>query len=171
MTIKVPVQRFEEMMNSFSGDGIKVIQRRINTQDVTGEVVDTKGRIEAKKQARDKYMELLKKARSMKEILEVQKEINSIQEELESGAGRVTLLTHQSAYSTINLTYFQYNNAYSSNPTFLKEVYEAFKNGGGIITSLVLFLITIWPLILLSIGFWILIKKWKLMSLRTVKKV
>jgi hypothetical protein len=54
-------------------------------------VVDTRSRMEAKKQMRDRYLELLKQARNMKEILEVQQVINSIQEDIESGSGRVRL--------------------------------------------------------------------------------
>jgi hypothetical protein len=44
----------------------------------------------------------------MKEILQVQQEINSIQEQMESASGRINYLSHQSAYSTIHLQYFQY---------------------------------------------------------------
>ena len=62
---------------------------KISTEDVTGEVVDTRARMEAKKQMRDRYLALLKQARNMKEILEVQTEINTIQEDIESASGRV----------------------------------------------------------------------------------
>jgi hypothetical protein len=106
ITIKVPVEQFDNLVNSFSGDDIKVIEKKIGSEDVTVEVVDTKSRIETKKQVRDRYLDLLKQARNMKEILEVQREINTIQEELESAAGRVNYLTHQSAYSTIRLGYY-----------------------------------------------------------------
>jgi len=44
----------------------------------------------------------------MKEILEVQSEINSIQEEIESAEGRINYLSHSAAFSTIHLKYVQY---------------------------------------------------------------
>src|SRR5689334_9909029 len=151
LTIKVPVALFEDLMNSIGGDGTKVLEKTISTEDVTGEVVDTKSRIEAKKQVRDKYMELLKQAKTMKDILAVQEEINNIQEDLEAASGRVAYLSHSAAYSTINLTYYQYlngNSADTAEPPFLTKVKEAFATGGTIITNILLFLISVWPLAL-----------------------
>ncbi|MEP7318530.1 MAG: DUF4349 domain-containing protein, partial [Panacibacter sp.] len=60
ISIKVPVDKFDDLMNSLSGDGIKVLEKNISTEDVTGEVVDTKARMEAKKQVRDRYLDLSK---------------------------------------------------------------------------------------------------------------
>jgi hypothetical protein len=142
ITIKVPVDKFDDLMNSLPGDGIKVLEKTISTEDVTGEVVDTKSRIEAKKEVRAKYLELLKQAKDMKEILEVQNEINDIQVDIESASGRVNYLTHAAAYSTINLRYYQFLNGVTSKdvePGFLTNVSEAFKTGSSVITNLILF--------------------------------
>lgn len=162
MTIKVPVDQFENLLQTFNGDGIKVIQKKITTEDVTGEVIDTKARMEAKKQVRNRYMDLLKQAKNMKEILEVQQEINTVQEQIESGSGRVGYLTHAAAYSTINLRYFQYSSGSNSTdlkPSYVTKLREAFKDGGGIILSLVLFVANIWPLLILGVIVWYFFKK------------
>ncbi len=162
ITIKVPVDRFEDLMNTFSGDGIKVLEKKITTEDVTGEVIDTKGRIETKKQVRQQYMELLKQAKSMKDILEVQNEINGITEEVEAAGGRVQYLVHQAAYSTIHLKYFQYTNGIKpvdEQPSFLTKLKEAFKSGGNGIAGLAIFLTNIWPFILVVVAAWIAMKK------------
>src|SRR6266498_801444 len=151
ITIKVPVDKFDDLMNSLSGDGVKLLEKNISTEDVTGEVVDTKSRIEAKQQARLRYLELLKQAKNMNEILQVQNEINSIQEEIESASARVNYLVHVSAYSTINLRYFQYLNGLTSKdvePNFLTRLNEAFDTGASVIINLALFFISIWPLVI-----------------------
>lgn len=151
IAIKVPVDKFEDMMNSLAGEGIKVIEKTITTEDVTGEVIDTRARMEAKKQVRDRYLDLLKQAKTMKDILEVQQEVNTIQEDIESAAGRVNYLVHSSAYSTINIKYYQYLNgipAKETEPTFLYKIAEAFKTGGSIITNITLFIVSVWPLAL-----------------------
>lgn len=163
ITIKVPVEKFEDLMNTFSGDGIKVLERKITTEDVTAEVVDTKGRIETKKQVRQQYMELLKQAKNMKDILDVQNEINSITEEVESAGSRVKYLVHQSTYSTIHLKYFQYSNGVKpveEQPNFFTKIKEAFKSGGTAVANLLIFLTNIWPFILLLIVGWLGAKKW-----------
>ncbi len=162
ISIKVPVDQFENLLNSFSNDAVTIVEKKISTQDVTGEVVDTKSRIEAKKQVRNRYMDLLKQAKNMKEILEVQQEINGIQEDIESGAGRVSYLTHNAAYSTINLRYFQYNsgsNSVDEKPNFFTKFKEAFEQGVTVIGNLLLFFTSIWPLIILGIIAWFIYKK------------
>lgn len=139
-----------------------IAEKKISTQDVTGEVVDTKARIEAKKQVRNRYMDLLKQAKNMKEILEVQQEINGVQEAIESGTGRVTYLTHNAAYSTINLRYFQYNsgsNTIGNKPSFFTQFKVAFDQGVTIVSNLLFFFTSIWPLIIVSVIVWLLYKK------------
>lgn len=164
IAIKVPVDKFDELMNSLSGDGIKVLEKNISTEDVTGEIVDIKARMEAKKQVREQYLGLLKQAHNMKDILEVQGEINAIQEDIESAAGRAGYLTHASAYSTVNLKYFQYLNgvtAHDTEPTFFSELSEAFKDGTSVISNLLLFIISIWPLLIAGVLLTVYFKKWR----------
>ena len=154
ITIKVPVTQFDNLLNSLSGDSVKVIQKKITSEDVTGEVVDAKSRVEAKKQTRERYLSLLKQAKNMKEILEVQQEINAIQEEIESANGRVTFLSHQSAYSTIHLQYYQYSgieNNENNKPGYLTKLKEGFAIGWKVIEEIMVLIITIWPLIIITV--------------------
>jgi hypothetical protein len=128
-----------------------VIEKKISTEDVTGEVVDTKSRLEAKKQMRFKYLEFLKQSKNMEEVLQVQNEINAIQEQIESAAGRVAFLSNQSAMSTINLSFYQPLDGYrptDGNPSFFTRVGNAFKTGAGLIAELLVGLVSIWPLLL-----------------------
>jgi len=56
ITIKVPVLQFEELVNNICCDSVKITAKNISSEDVTGEVVDTKARLEAKKETRNKYL-------------------------------------------------------------------------------------------------------------------
>ncbi len=164
IVIKVPVEQFESMMNQLAGNDNKILERKITTEDVTGEVVDTKSRLEARKGMRLKYLEFLKQSKNMEEVLQVQNEINSIQEEIESAAGRVEFLSHQSAYSTINLTFYQPINGYKpvdGTPSFFTRVSTSFKTGSDWVIDLVIGLISIWPLLLVTLGIYIGWKKLK----------
>lgn len=163
ITIKVPVPQFENMMNKLPDDG-KVIEKKISSEDVTGEVVDTRSRLEAKKQMRLKYLEFLKQSKNMEEVLQVQNEINSIQEQIESAAGRVAFLTNQSAMSTINLTFYQPLEGYKAaetEPSFLSKTGNAFKTGAGWIAGLFIGLVSIWPLLLIIFAGYFGWKKWR----------
>jgi len=165
LTIKVPVDQFDNLVNSFAGDGIKLTEKNIASEDVTGEVVDTKARMQAKMAVRDKYLELLKQAKNMNEILQVQNEINYMQENIEAANSRVNYLQHASTYSTINLSYYRYINGSTGDeerPDFFTKLTRAFSTGTSFIVNLVLFIISIWPLIIGGIVFWLYLKKFRL---------
>lgn len=171
VSIKVPVHRFDDMMNTLEREGVTILEKQVNTLDVTTEMYDTKSRIQAKQKARDKYFDYLKQAKNIKEAMEVQEKINELQEEIEAGSGRNKFLASQAAYSTVNIAYFQYlGDVVQDNPdpTFFTEIKEAFASGGSIITGLLLLLVTFWP-ISLSIIFLLIMKRayWK----RILKKI
>lgn len=150
IVIKVPVDQFDMAIAAISDKAEKIHQRNISSEDVTGEIVDTRSRMEAKKQVRLRYLELLNQARTMPDILSVQTEINGIQEEIESAAGRVQWLGHAAAYSTINLTYFQVLNAKAKDESssFGSRLLHSFKTGGQWLLELLIGLVAIWPLLL-----------------------
>ncbi len=172
LTLKVPVDQFESVLNALPAGDVKVIQRKITSEDVTGEVIDTKSRLEAKKQVRLKYLDFLKASKNMEEVLQVQSEINSIQEEIEAAAGRVAYLSHQSAYSTINLTFYQPAVGFKPtdvSPTFFTRVANAFKSGAEWLIELLVAMISIWPLWLIVIGGIIGYKKMKSLNITPQK--
>jgi predicted nucleic acid-binding Zn-ribbon protein len=164
MTIKVPVDQFDNAVLQLTSNVEKINERKITSQDVTGEVVDTKSRMEAKKQVRQRYMDLLGQAKKMEDILSVQSEINSIQEEIESASGRIEYLSHSSAYSSINLTYYQVLNSSAKDTeaakaSFGQKVKDAFHTGWELVSNLFVGIITIWPLLLASFFAFFLYKK------------
>jgi len=151
ITIKIPVDQFENVMNQLPGKDVKVMERKITTDDVTGEIVDVQARLEAKKQIREKYLDFFKQAKNMQEVLQVQTELNNLQENMEAAAGRINFLNHQSAMSTINLTYYQPLEGFGTNdnPTFLNRLSDAFKTGGTWFGNILIGLVSIWPVLLL----------------------
>lgn len=153
LVIKVPVEQFDNALVQLTDKAEKLNEKKITSQDVSAEYIDTRSRMESKKQVRQQYIALLKQAKNMEDILNVQSEINSIQEEIEAAAGRVEYLGHSSAYSTINLTYYQVLNSSASDndrPSFGTRINAAFKTGWEWITSLFVVLVSVWPLCLVT---------------------
>ena len=156
IAIKVPVDQFDNALTSLIDGAKKVNEKMVSSSDVTAQLIDTKSRLEAKKQVRLRYLELLQQAHKMEDILSVQQEINGIQEEIESANGQIASLGHSAAYSTINITYFQVLNVAaqdSGKPSFGSEVKDAFYTGWKWLGGLVVALLNIWPLLtILSFG-------------------
>jgi hypothetical protein len=166
MTIKVPVDQFETVINRLSSgsDSDKLVEKKISSEDVTMDVVDTKSRMESKKEVLQRYLDLLKQARTMNEILKVQTEINDIQEEIEAAAGRIGYLSHSAAYSTINLDFYQVLDAgvvVDPEPSFVHKIKLAFVEGWTLVSSLVLGVIALWPLVLAGFWGWLGVRKWR----------
>jgi hypothetical protein len=158
-TIKVPV---DQAVVTLLKDIQKVDSRQISSEDVTSAFIDSKSRLEAKKEVRLRYLELLKSARNIKDIIEVQKEINGIQEEIEMVTGRINYLRHAAAMSTIHLTYYQVLNTSANDggaPGFIEELKNSFANSWYWLGELLIGLVAIWPLVLLIVFIALLIQK------------
>lgn len=169
VTIKVPVSQFDQAVATLLKDVQKVDTRQISSEDVTSAYIDSKSRLEAKKEVRLRYLELLKSARNMKDIIEVQKEINNIQEEIEMVTGRINYLGHASAMSTIHLTYYQVLEVTKTDkgtPGFIEELKDSFANGWYWLGELLIGLVAIWPLVLLIVFIALLIRKRQLLRTR-----
>lgn len=149
VTIKVPVRYFDDAMQQLSATKGKVIDKEISTADVTAEFVDTRARMEAKKQIRLRYVDILQKAKNVEDVLQVEKEINAMQEEVEAAEGRMNYLQHAAAYSTIQLTFYQIVNAGSAKdtpPGFAQRIWTALSDGAKGASDLLVTLLTLWPL-------------------------
>jgi hypothetical protein len=169
--VKVPVDQFDNAVIQLTANTQKINDKKITSQDVTTEVIDTKSRLEAKKQVRLRYIDLLRQAKNMQEILSVQSEINGIQEDIESAAGRIAYLGHSSTYSTIHFTYYQVLNSDAKDkekPSFASELGSAFNIGWNWIGNVFIGIVTLWPLALLVFAIIIIYKKTK-MKLKSAK--
>lgn len=160
ITLKVPVQSFEEAVNKVSEQSVAVHKIRVQSEDVSAEIIDIKARLEVRSTTRDRYIQLMKGASNMEDLLKVQSEVNAIQEEIEAGKNRANYLAHASAMSTIHLTCYQ---EIKPAPVEVEEpenrIKSAFLTGWSIMTSVLIGLLSIWPLLLLIILLYLLFRK------------
>jgi hypothetical protein len=164
LSIKVPVEQFESLINFLTADKKnKLLQKQITSSDVTAEYADTRARVETKKQVREKYRQFLGNANKIDDVLAIQSEINAITEDIEAAAGRVKYLSHQATYSTINLRYFQVLDPSKANddnkPGFFAELGNAFEWGASFIGRILIALASVWPLLVIACTSWVIIKR------------
>lgn len=155
VAIKVPVDRFEDLLQQLPSDSDRLMEKKIESEDVTMEFVDTKSKLETKKEVRERYLELLKQAHSMKDIISIQNEINEIQEDMDQASGRITWLGHSAAYSTINLRFYQVlegGRREDPSPTFFHQLRDSVVEGWKGFSSLLLGMTSVWPL-WIALGF------------------
>ncbi len=155
LVIKIPTAGFTDFINSLEAPGSSMISKTIRSEDVTSEYIDTKARLQTKKEVREKYLALLRQSSKIEDVLAVQSEINEIQESIESATARLNQLQHSSSFSTINLSCFQYKNGYigaGQNTAFSQKINKTFHTGTAVLGNILLFFISIWPLTLIGIA-------------------
>ncbi|PVD53751.1 hypothetical protein DC498_04375 [Terrimonas sp.] len=170
MLVRVPREKFEELLNRLSGYADSVIQKNITSEDVSDEYTDTKARILVKEKTRDQYFEFLKRTKNIEEVLKVQREITGLQEDIEAATGRINYIQHQSALSSIHLVFYQdipVTTSPNTTPGFGLEILNSVKTGWTIIQSLIIMLVSIWPFWLIGIGVWFIFRRRKLKLIQT----
>lgn len=155
LTIRIPAKNFELFFLEFDKLDFEVISKEISSTDVTEEFVDVEARLKNRKQVELKYLNLLTKAKSIEDILNIEKAIGELRGEIESTEGRFKALNNQIEYSTINLTY---SKLIASKYGFFNRIILAIKQGWESFLSALVFLISLWPYYILLFGAYILFK-------------
>lgn len=162
--IRLPNQHFDNFINEITtGEGIKSVDyKRTSATDVGEEYTDLMTRIRTKKEVEKRYIEILRKANKITDILAVEDQIRVIREEIESKEGRLRFIQDRISYSTVSLYIYQdleYDAPLIDKPTFWGKMANAANTGWNLILNFLLFLVYIWPIVLMLIITIILYKK------------
>ena len=134
-------------------DATKGVERfdnkEINVKDVTEEFLDIQARVKTKKELELRYIDLLKKARNVTEILEIEKQIGLLRAEIESIEGRLKYLEDQVSFSTLTMTFYE---TVPNESAFGKQFQNGFRNGIDNLMWFFVGLTNIWPFIVIIIG-------------------
>jgi hypothetical protein len=104
VTIKVPVDKFEEAMSQVRNLALKVTSEQSSGRDVTEEYTDLQSRLTNLEVAEAQLQELMKRAGKVTEILEVQRELTRVRGNIEQTKGRMKYLEETAAMSTITVS-------------------------------------------------------------------
>jgi Domain of unknown function (DUF4349) len=153
MTIRVPQSDFDNLIDLIVAQCKNLDQRSVNVNDVTEEYIDTDSRLKAKHEIESRYLEILKKAQNVKDILEIEQKLGGIREEIESVQGRLKYLSHQVAFSTIDLMFYENKNVLPGNRLgFLSRTLSAFIIGWNGLIEFLIGLISLWPALIVLAG-------------------
>lgn len=164
LVLWVPSRHFDGLMQALSTLPERIDHKSVEAQDVTEQYVDLRSRLQTKKKVEKRYQELLQKANTVKEILEVEDKLRYLQEEIEAKEGQLRYLTHQVGYSTIQLNLYEvqaYEYLPSRAPHFGQQILSALDGGWQMLLGLVLLLFRLWPLLLLLALVVFLLKKYR----------
>jgi hypothetical protein len=156
LVLRIPAENFEKLIEKITPGIRKLDSKNIEVKDVTEEFVDAEARLKKKKDLEKRYTELLQKARTVEEILNIEKESATLRADIESIEGRLKLLKDQIAFSTLKITFYEKR----ARPYgFGHKIGDALKNGWDGLLAFIIGLITIWPFVIITIVLLILLRK------------
>lgn len=158
LTIRIPNQHFD----AFLADAEKGVsyfdEKEISSTDVTEEFIDVDARLNAKKKLEARYLELLGKAGKVSEMLEIEKQLANVREEIEAKEGRLRYLKNRVAQSTVYVNFYKsVATEGGAKVSYGTKLWNAVATG---FNSILLFFVEVlnnWPLILILVAliFWL----------------
>jgi hypothetical protein len=103
-TLRIPAARFDTAIEAIRALGGRVLREKVTGQDVTEEYVDLQARIRTKQAVEAQYLEIMKQARTVPDVLAVQEKLGAIRAEIEQLEGRLRFLENQTSLSTIKVS-------------------------------------------------------------------
>jgi hypothetical protein len=138
--LRVPSAQFDAALADIRAAGGSVTAQKITGKDVTEEYIDLEARLRTQRALEDQLMEIMKKADSVADAINVQKELTNVRTEIERVEGRRRFLENQSSFSTISVT-LQPPAPLIGTTGFFRGVGTAFGEGVDIAAAITLFLI------------------------------
>lgn len=147
MEIRVPAENFDSLMAKI-GKGVEEFDlRQVTVKDVTEEFLDVEARLKTKKELEARYLGLLEQAKTVTEILEIEKEIGTLRADIESIEGRLNYLKDRIRLSTLQVTFYE---TLDISDSWADRFGTGFGNGWRNLVWFFVGLVNIWPFILLG---------------------
>ena len=139
LTIKVPSQNFDRFISDVS-KGVSYFEvKNISAEDVTEQYIDLTSRLKTKKKLEERYLEILKKANKVSEILEI-----------EAKEGQLKYLESRVSESTITIEFYKtIAEKEGVKISYGSKLWNAVKSGFFSLSDLLISLISVWPFVIL----------------------
>lgn len=108
--IKIKPEGLDCVMN-YVGESVKVISSSVKSDDITSNYYDTQIRLQTVQKTLEKYYQFLSEAKNVTEMLQIQNEINTLTQTIESYEGQLKMWDTLVQESTLTLSIYQINDS------------------------------------------------------------
>ena len=149
LTVRVPSQNFDTFLKSIS-EGVSYFERKeISSDDVTEQYIDLNSRLKTKRKLEERYLQILQKATKISEILEIEKQISTIREEIEAKEGQLKYLESRVSESVITIEFYKtIAEKEGVKISYGSKIWIAIKGGFFSLSEFLISLISVWPFII-----------------------
>lgn len=150
LTIRIPSQNFDAFLESISKGVSYFDEKNISSQNVTEQYIDLNSRLQTKRKLEARYIEILQKASKISEILEIEKQISAIREEIEAKQGQLKYLESRVAESTVTIEFYKtIAQKEGVKISYGSKIWNSIQSGFFSLSDFLLSLISVWPFIIL----------------------
>lgn len=161
VTMRVPTQVFDTAITEIKTLG-SLKSESLSADDVTEEYVDLQARRSALANQLTQYNRIMEKAENVSEILEVQVQIERVQVEIDQIDGRLKYLNNRVEYATITVTLEEPEPVGGGEGfSFISVINESIAGFLSVTSGLIIFIISIIPLIILGVIAYVIYRWWK----------
>lgn len=114
-SIRIPTLQLNEYLDKLSKIG-NVISKTISTEDISNQYIDTEKRLNSLNIQEERLIKLLKKSGTLKDIIELEKELTNVRYEIESLTATKKQFDSLVDYSTINLSIIEVSTMTDTTP-------------------------------------------------------
>ena len=107
LTLRVPAEGLEPALKQLKGVAIKVTTEQITATDVTRAYADNAARMHSLQAEEQQYLQILKQAKSVQDILDVTEHLTEVRTQIEQLQSEINGMSHDIAMSTVAITLTQ----------------------------------------------------------------
>lgn len=162
LKIRVPSKNFDGFLGALSASADRIDTKNIRIRDVTTEYIDITTQLKNKNLLEKRYQELLAKATKTSDLLQIENKLTEIRSDIESTQGQLNYLNKQVSYSSLDITFYtKQSGQVNSGNEFGYKLKTALADGWSFLQNLFFGIIGIWPIILIIIIIYWMIKRWR----------
>ena len=158
ISLRVPSDSLDQFLKEIKTYAKETIHESIFTQDITEEYIDVKAKITNMESSEQRLTKLLDKTESVKEIVEVEKELSRLRGEIDSLKGRFKFIENSVVTSLVHIYMEEIPNPVSiSDPSWntrdiALDAIKALSSFGQFIISVIVFIFVFTPVWILIAG-------------------
>jgi hypothetical protein len=103
ITVRIPAKKLDQALAEFKKLAVKVVSENLSGTDVTEEYTNIEARLATLYKTKTKFEEIMQKASRIQDILEVQRELINLQEQIDALVGQKQYLEKSAALAKITI--------------------------------------------------------------------
>lgn len=151
VTIRVPKDKFHAAVQEIEGYG-KVLDERTTSEDVTEQYIDLKARLENLESQEKRLQEILDMAKTVEEVLEVERELERVRGEIERFQGQINYLERSVAMSVIAVSLIEPSPPFTPSGVDWGETLETAISGfSAVLRGLIILTVSLLPIAIIAV--------------------